>query len=119
MMDGQQQVIGLFPARFNGQEIQLLCPICGFDHVRLVQVDAGPAGKARQMATINAKGVSTFPGGAVGGFGRGNTVTLTFQCEGGHEFRRRFLFHEGQTTLECSGREIPDDSDVKQTLWRD
>jgi hypothetical protein len=119
MTNEQQAVAEWFPARFNGQETHLLCPICGFDYVRLVEVEAGPARKAMQKAKINAKGVSTFPGGAAGGFGRGNTVTLIFQCENGHEFRRSFLFHKGQTTLECSGREIPDDSDVKQTLWRD
>ena len=119
MMDEQQPVAELFPARFNGQDIQLLCPICGFDYVRLVEVKASPAGKAKQSATINARGVSTSPGGGVGGFGRGNTLTLTFQCEGGHEFLRSFLFHKGQTFLECSGSKIPDFSGVAPTLWRD
>ena len=119
MANGQQPVAELFPARFNGGEIQLLCPICGFDYVRLVQVEVGPAGKAMQSTTINAQGVSTCPRGGAGGLGRGNTLTLTFQCESGHEFRRSFLFHKGHTLLECSGSEIPDASDVKQTLWRD
>lgn len=119
MMDGQGPIAELFPARFNGQEIQLLCPICGFDYVRLVKVEVGPAGKAMQHATIDADGVSTHPRGGAAGLGRGNTLTLTFHCESGHEFRRSFSFHKGQTTLECSGGEIPDGGDVKQTLWRD
>ena len=119
MTNEQRPVTELLPARFNGQDIQLLCPICGFDYVRVVEVKASPAGKAKQSATINARGVSTSPGGGVGGLGRGNTVTLTFQCEGGHEFRRSFLFHKGQTFLECSGSKIPDSSDVAPTLWRD
>jgi len=119
MTNEQQAVVEWFPARFNGQETHLLCPICGFDYVRLVEVEAGPAGKAMQKAKISAKGVSTFPGGAAGGFGRGNTVTLTFQCENGHEFRRSFLFHKGQTILARCGWKTFDLNDVKQALWRD
>ena len=119
MMDERHTVAELFPARFNGQYIQLLCPICGFGYVRLVEVNASPAGKAKQSTTINAEGVSTSPGGGVGGLGRGNTLTLTFQCERGHEFCRSFLFHKGQTFLECSGSKIPDFGSVASTLWRD
>jgi hypothetical protein len=118
-MNGQGSVAELFPTRFYDGEIQLLCPVCGFEYVRLVQVYASPAGPAMQSTTIDAEGVSTRPRGPVGGFGRGNIVMLTFQCENGHEFRRSFSFHKGQTTLECFGRKIPDDSAVKPTLWRD
>jgi hypothetical protein len=119
MTNRQQHITELFPARFNGQDIQLLCPVCGFDYVRLVEVEAHPAGKDRQTTTINAMGVSTFPGSCVGGAGRGNTLTLTFHCESGHEFRRSFMFHKGQTSLECLETEIPGDAGIKDTLWRD
>lgn len=118
MTDRQQPIADLFPARFNGRYFQLLCPFCGFDCVRLVEVMASPAGKARQTTTINARGVSTSPCGGVGGLGRGNTLTLTFQCENGHEFCRSFLFHKGQTFLEWSGSLIPGDGRVRNTLWR-
>jgi hypothetical protein len=113
MTNEHQPVAELFPARFNGDEIQLLCPVCGFDYVRLVQVYASPAGPARQSATIDAEGVSTGPRGPVGGQGRGNTLTLTFQCGSGHEFSRSFLLHKGQTTLECLASKIADSGGEK------
>ena len=119
MTNEQQRVVELFPTRFYDGEIQLLCPVCGFEYVRLVQVYASPAGPAMQSTTIDAEGVSTRPRGPVGGFGRGNTVMLTFQCENGHEFRRSFSFHKGQTALECFASKIADSGGEKRTLWRD
>ena len=119
MASAKRSFAGPFPAQFNGQYVELLCPICGFNYVRLVRVKAHPAGRSRQTTTINARGVSTCPGGGVGGLGRGNTLTLTFHCEGGHEFRRSFLFHKGQTFLECTASKIAGDGRVGDTLWRD
>lgn len=97
----------------------MLCPICGFDYVRLVEVETYPAGESQQTTTINARGVSTSPHGGVGGAGRGNTLILTFHCESGHEFKKSFLFHKGQTSVESFGAKIPEGTSIKEPLWRD
>lgn len=97
----------------------LLCPVCDFHHLHVTGVHAQPVGLARQLVTLTPDGVSLETNARPGGYGRGNDVIITFQCECHHEFAYRFAFHKGETEVELKTRHLEKGEEIQATLWRD
>ena len=91
------------------------CPVCGDRNVHLGPVSVF---QGHTTTTVSNSGTVVSKSPRHERF-RGSMVTMSFHCEGGHEFEYEFEFHKGTTTCcvlsgayDMEAGEIPE-------LWRD
>lgn len=91
-------------------EKEVLCPICKFDYTFPIKVETNSGGK---ITEVTAEGTKMDIGVAEG---RGVVISITFQCEDGHQFVKEYKFHKGITFESTYKQECEAGQHV---IWRD
>lgn len=105
----QRQESQLIPVSTVFTEPALICPVCEFEYVHLVAVEACSSGQADGQLRIDAKGLHLAA--ALSPDGRDMATTLSFRCENGHIFTYGLRFHKGLTFLDRTMANAPPDTD--------
>ena len=98
-------------------EPALACPVCGFEYIHPVELECRSPGTAKGCVIINADGVNIDP--CPPPEGRGTRITLRFVGECSHAFEYVLHFHKGNTMVFRSMRDLLDDKQAPNTIWRD
>jgi len=104
----------------------LACPVCDKKGhvpstcVHPIGIDVYSPGKREGHLRVDKNGITINP--KFSNNNRGVSFFLDFQCENGHTFSYKYLFHKGATIID---KIIHDDEDIDpinidfETIWRD